>query len=535
MSEQEQATAPGEPARRSSAKERKSITLHAPGFVPDATNDPARVTASAAAPSDQIWEAMRKKTAKKAARKTLAGQCWSGFWCLVPDVVEDAGAFAGKGLMKATINTMSILGDVLSLDADGVQNTIRGMVKDIMPDDDSKYAYNPDVGKLPGRLTDREMIYCARLSLLAYMTADVSYDSFFPKHREKEIVDRIFDPDCELPGYFVIEYVASLFDQNETNTAGSPNPRFGYAKGIANGLTDMNMELVYPFDVNHNQGFIAKSKDFEQQGGDIVVAFQGTAERNDFITSLHGTTTPFEPLYDGKTAGAMPCLQGRCGPCLGETAEQKGARIRNKPLGRVHVGFYNAFLSLKDIIQTNLEILMKDVANTEKAVRIVVTGHSLGGALATICTAWLMQWFRYEFPGGLPNNFRVLSVTFGQPKVGNDDFVANIDKDEWTNWTNDSNAKFKTYRIFTPLDPVVTTPPVTLGFRHCYAMCLMRDGKLYFLPPSLANKVDRTTDGTFYGSPSVCANNDDTNVMIARHSNRYQASHRQGYVSLALP
>ena len=284
------------------------------------------------------------------------------------------------------------------------------------------------------------------------------------------------------------------------DSKGNKLSRFGYAKGKDGGLADMNLELVFQFQKNNIHGYIAKSLNFDTEGGDIVVAFRGTVQLADFETNFHGTLTPFEPLWDRDNAGAYPCLQGTICCSCEESAAQKRDRLRDKPRGRIHVGFYNAFLGVRQQIQTTLEILLNKVVPTGKNIRLVVTGHSLGGALATVCTAWLMQWFRYEFPGGLPEKLRLLSITFGQPKVGDDDFVRNVDHDEWTNWGKDGNgnnvnAKLKTYRLFTPLDPVPTTPPVDLGFRHCYAMTMIKAGELFFLPQSFANKVDTTTQG----------------------------------------
>jgi len=45
------------------------------------------------------------------------------------------------------------------------------------------------------------------------------------------------------------------------------------------------------------------------------------------------------------------------------------------------------------------------------------------------------------------------------------------------------------------LDPVPTTPPVGMGFRHCYAMCTIKDGNMYFLPKSMRNNIDTTSKG----------------------------------------
>jgi hypothetical protein len=472
----------------------------APGQVPDEVAFKERVQISAAnAPLDLQSTKLRLATRGAPKAKSLASKCWTGFWCLVPDVVEDAGGIATRGALKAVVNGVTILQSALSFDLPKLRDEIRAMFTSALPSDLSRFEYNPDTGKLPGRLTAREMIYCARLSLLSYLTREVTFDKFLPEERENEILSPLFDESMlpQIHRVTLIDNVMSLFEREATVKNGAANAQYGYSKGIAHGLNLMNLTLEYLFDINQNQGFIGKSTDFEKNGGDLIIAFQGTVERKDFVTSFRGLSTPFEPLFDRNNAGTCSCLQGTMfGCCLGESPAQKAARNNYKPWGRVHVGFYEAFLSLRPTIQAVLENLLKNVIPDKKPVRIVVTGHSLGGALATLCTAWLMQWFRYVFPGGFPENFRVLSITFGQPKVGDDDFVAAVDNDEWTNWSPERNAKFKTYRIFTPVDPIVTTPPVALGYRHCYAMCMLNRGQMYFLPQSMGNKVDTTAVGT---------------------------------------
>ncbi len=73
--------------------------------------------------------------------------------------------------------------------------------------------------------------------------------------------------------------------------------------------------------------------------------------------------------------------------------------------GTVHRGFYFAFQSVK----SSLETLIRRENPAERA--IILTGHSLGGALATIAAA---EWREM---------FSISSVyTFGQPCVGRNDF-----------------------------------------------------------------------------------------------------------------
>jgi hypothetical protein len=77
---------------------------------------------------------------------------------------------------------------------------------------------------------------------------------------------------------------------------------------------------------------------------------------------------------------------------------------------RVHDGFLKAYKSIREQLHT---VPMTDFDNYD----IVTCGHSLGGALATLCGVYL--------PIG---NNKVYTITFGSPRVGNDKFVKVFNK-----------------------------------------------------------------------------------------------------------
>jgi hypothetical protein len=112
-----------------------------------------------------------------------------------------------------------------------------------------------------------------------------------------------------------------------------------------------------------------------------------------------------------------------------------------RPYGVVHRGFYHAFTDVQSRIEQSLRTL--------PGRRLVVTGHSLGGALATVAAAeWLSS-----------GAFEVASVyTYGQPRAGNAAWQQLLDAklgDRFARFVNDD-------------DIVPRVPP---GFVHA--------GKLY--------------------------------------------------------
>lgn len=99
---------------------------------------------------------------------------------------------------------------------------------------------------------------------------------------------------------------------------------------------------------------------------------------------------------------------------------------------QVHKGFIDAYKSVRYQLQTKL---LNDIASIKK---IYICGHSLGGALATLCAVDV----QFNFP------IHVECYQSGSPKVGNKEFAKSYD--------------FRvpnTYRTFIKNDIVPTLPP----------------------------------------------------------------------------
>ncbi|ATY67389.1 lipase precursor [Cordyceps militaris] len=81
-----------------------------------------------------------------------------------------------------------------------------------------------------------------------------------------------------------------------------------------------------------------------------------------------------------------------------------------------HNGFKKAFSSVKDALEQTLKT---ELAKTgQESYRVVVTGHSLGGAVATIAGAYLRT-------RGIACDL----YTYGSPRVGNQEFADMVTKD----------------------------------------------------------------------------------------------------------
>jgi predicted lipase len=121
----------------------------------------------------------------------------------------------------------------------------------------------------------------------------------------------------------------------------------------------------------------------------------------------------------------------------------------------VHAGFRYKFFSIKNALE---EVLMENLADFDT---LVLTGHSLGGALATIAAPFLSDMFPAK---------TVKCISFGSPRVGNENFV------KWFQSTVDSNV-----RIVNEHDPV---PHLPLGSAYHHVsdgICIVPDS-LYSFP-----------------------------------------------------
>ncbi len=137
-------------------------------------------------------------------------------------------------------------------------------------------------------------------------------------------------------------------------------------------------------------------------------------------------------------------------------AWQTNARTRPVPWegpGLVHEGFAEAWRKAHEAWAPVL------AAGEESGRPLLITGHSLGGALATLAAAHLPHSLLYSF---------------GAPRVGNRAFAHAMDR----------HAE-RLHRYVNHRDPVPLLPPGLLGYRHCGTTYYIdRQGLVRALPPT---------------------------------------------------
>jgi len=161
---------------------------------------------------------------------------------------------------------------------------------------------------------------------------------------------------------------------------------------------------------------------------------------NDTRANLLGFVTPADPELQG---AAVVAFRGTQGGSLKNWIEDlhasKTTPYRGDPNVRVHKGFDEAY----ELLRTQVH----DILDAIQPSHVIVTGHSLGAALAQLCAADLQQ----AYP-----NVRVEVLSFGTPRTGNQ---------AWSSFIGAALAG-RLMRITHWRDIVTAVPPEHLGFYH---------------------------------------------------------------------
>ncbi|KAH7434582.1 hypothetical protein KP509_06G024300 [Ceratopteris richardii] len=139
---------------------------------------------------------------------------------------------------------------------------------------------------------------------------------------------------------------------------------------------------------------------------------------------------------------------------------------------KAHKGFLLAF---QDVTRTckpdeNIKLVAEGLgAPEEKVRRVICIGHSLGGALATLCAHWCR---RVAYPKA-----EIYCITIGSPRVGNWSFAKDFKR---------CVGKDRSFRLVNKGDIVAQVPifSILTGYKHvCGRMHLLKDqnreGKIY--------------------------------------------------------
>ena len=143
-----------------------------------------------------------------------------------------------------------------------------------------------------------------------------------------------------------------------------------------------------------------------------VIAFRGSADKKDWAADF----VTGQVVYGGKTLEETERIAGFLPGGAKELAATETAAVKAgaATLPKVHKGFNSyADLTLRMLLTSGAYQFLEEFRREEDA-RLLLTGHSLGGAVATIVGQRLIDF------GFAPDKLQV--ITFGAPAVGNKAF-----------------------------------------------------------------------------------------------------------------
>lgn len=189
---------------------------------------------------------------------------------------------------------------------------------------------------------------------------------------------------------------------------------------LVSSLAQAGILLLRPFNCpdTDTQAFLA-----HRPGEFRVLAFRGTEDKQDAITDLR-------------------------------------AMFRKTPYGRTHEGFVSAYES----VQADIEKALAATQEAGKGEQLIICGHSLGGALATVATR-MLEAKGVEISA---------CYTFGSPRVGDEEFA--------------DSFKTPVYRVVNRSDPVPMVP--ASGALRYIVMALTRIPVLTWLAAPLVKFMD---------------------------------------------
>lgn len=156
----------------------------------------------------------------------------------------------------------------------------------------------------------------------------------------------------------------------------------------------------------------------------ILISFRGTSTRKNWQTDLDVDRVHLE--------FALPSI-------VGDARVQEAANSSLSSI-RVHSGFARAYTRISERVLSRVGELRE-----ERKRPVFLAGHSLGGALATLCSIDMIRIAEVD---------QIVVTTFGSPKVGNRQFAAFYDR-----------LIFRHWRVVNAYD-IVTKNPQLPGFEH---------------------------------------------------------------------
>ena len=265
---------------------------------------------------------------------------------------------------------------------------------------------------------------CANFAMVSYW--DCGVQGFF---------DATARPNMETPGVFGLEFVVAKDPERLRQTALSTCTIDEEERDKRTWL-DYDSDDAREGEETGEAGGGGKVKP-ESPGADRVAA----RPELDTVTFRGTTPNPSSGFFRESK------INGRAGQVAWKDCPERDAVVK------VHAGYANAYGIVRDRVERDVTERVKRKIEEEGDVnappRVVITGHSLGGAMATLCAARLGNSEEMKRLG-----VKTSLITFGQPRVGDGNFKKLFDKKETTNNVMDGYL-----RIVNEQDVFARVPP----------------------------------------------------------------------------
>ena len=174
----------------------------------------------------------------------------------------------------------------------------------------------------------------------------------------------------------------------------------------------------------------------------LIVVFRGTTGFNDWKTNVQFSRKLFE-VRGPKSVGASRPRSSTPAPLehIHPVDPNLGGQDISgmAPRAKMHEGFTEAYISVQDQLHQFITF--------QNPSKLILVGHSLGGALATLCAI--------DFQLTYEQRYDIELYTYGSPRVGNPEFRELV---------NESIPH--SYRFVNGLDAVPSLPTRWNGYRH---------------------------------------------------------------------
>ncbi|XP_021676912.2 uncharacterized protein LOC110662290 isoform X2 [Hevea brasiliensis] len=187
-----------------------------------------------------------------------------------------------------------------------------------------------------------------------------------------------------------------------------------------------------------------------EAGDTLFASFIGTKQYKDVVTDvniLQGAIFHEDSMEDAAQMEACESVQGETLKGNGESQwnplESKPKHLKDQPKPAAHRGF---LARAKGIPSLELYRLAQ-----KKNRKLVLCGHSLGGAVAALATLAILRVVAASSPSKEDEKIQVKCITFSQPPVGNAALRDYVHEKGWQHY-------FKSYCIPEDLVPRILSP-----------------------------------------------------------------------------